>query len=167
MNIARNRWFPSHSRVPDYWGNFWCSGLRGGVLIQGKWDLLRYEGCVLKAVFQKYVLPHLRPPSATAYEADRDALTAQFDAAEALLQELQAESKAVRFAVEEQKERIDLTVQEVESVVKVMREGESKTRDEMREVREEVQHIREMFPKVCILISAERIMANRAMKDAG
>lgn len=99
-------------------------------------------------MYQKFLLPHLRPPSATAYEADRDALTAQFDAAEALLQELQAESKAVRFAVEEQKERIDLTVQEVESVVKEMREGESRTRDEMREVREEVHSIRDMLPKV-------------------
>lgn len=75
-------------------------------------------------------------------------MTAQFDAAEALLQELQAETKAVRFAVEEQKERIDLTVQEVEGVVKEMKEGESRTRDEMREVREEVQNIREMLPKV-------------------
>lgn len=92
-------------------------------------------------------MPHLRPPSATAYEEDRDALTAQFDAAEAMLKEIQAETNAVRIAVEEQKERVDKTTEEVQSVVKEMREGEVKTRDELRELREEVQNIRDMLPK--------------------
>lgn len=97
---------------------------------------------------QKYLVPHLRPPTSTAYEEDRDALTAQFDAAEALLKEIQSETAAVRQAVEEQKVKIDQTTQEVEGVVKEMREGEAKTRDEMREIREEINSIREMLPKV-------------------
>lgn len=99
---------------------------------------------------QKYLMPHLRPPSSTAYEEDRDALTAQFDAAEALLKEIQSETAAVRQAVEEQKVKVDQTTQEVEGVVKEMREGEAKTRDEMREIREEINSIREMLPKVCL-----------------
>jgi peroxin-14 len=97
---------------------------------------------------QKYLLPNLRPPTATAYEEDRDALTVQFDAAEALLKEIQAETAAVRLAVDEQKEKVDKTTQEVETVVKEMRDGESRTRDEMREIREEVNNVREMLPKV-------------------
>ena len=101
-----------------------------------------------KNVVQKYLLPNLRPPAASAYEEDRDALTAQFDAAETLLKEIQAETAAVRNAVEEQKERVEKTTEEVESMVREMREGEIKTRDEMREIREEVDNIREMLPKV-------------------
>lgn len=97
---------------------------------------------------QKYLLPHLQPPPSTAYEEDKDALTAQFDAAEALLKEIQAETASVRAAVEEQKERIDQTTDDVKSVVTELREGESRTRDEMREIREEVTNIREMLPKV-------------------
>jgi peroxin-14 len=97
---------------------------------------------------QKYLLPNLRPPAATAYEEDRDALTAQFDAAEALLKEIQTETTAVRIAVEEQNEKVDKTTQDVEAVVKEMRDGELKTRDEMREIGEEVSNIREMLPKV-------------------
>jgi peroxin-14 len=93
-------------------------------------------------------LPHLRPPTATAYEEDRDALTAQFDAAEALLKEIQTETAAVRVAVEEQREKVDKTTQDVEEAVKEMRDRESKTRDEMREIREEVNNIREMLPRV-------------------
>ncbi|KAH7931049.1 hypothetical protein BV22DRAFT_1101415 [Leucogyrophana mollusca] len=100
------------------------------------------------SLFKKFLLPHLRPPTATAYEQDRDALTAQFDAAEALLKEIQAETAAVRAAVEEQKERVDKTTADVESVVAEMREGEVKARDEMREIREEVANIREMLPKM-------------------
>ena len=94
------------------------------------------------------MLPHLRPPSATAYEEDRDALTAQFDAAEAMLKEIQAENAAVRIAVEEQKERVDSATHQVEEVVKEMKEGEEKTRNEMREIREEITNVREMLPKV-------------------
>ena len=102
---------------------------------------------------QKYLLPHLQPPESTAYEQDRDALTAQFDAAEALLKEIQAETASVRAAVEEQKETIDRATQDVRAVVSEMREGEIKTRDELREVREEINNIREMLPKVrCIAL---------------
>lgn len=97
---------------------------------------------------KKYLLPHLQPPSSTAYEQDRDSLNAQFDAAEALLKEIQAETAAVRTAVEGQTLRIDQTTEDVKAVVLEMREGESKTRDEMREIRDEVNNIREMLPKV-------------------
>ncbi|KAG6911909.1 hypothetical protein DXG01_000156 [Tephrocybe rancida] len=100
------------------------------------------------ALFKKHLLPHLQPPTSTAYEEDRDALTAQFDAAEVLLKEIQEESAAVRKAVEEQKQEIDRTTANVEAVVVEMREGEHKTRDEMREIRDEVNNIREMLPKM-------------------
>lgn len=99
-------------------------------------------------LFKKYLLPHLQPPTSTAYEEDRDALEAQFDAAEALLKEIQSETAAVRAAVEEQQEKIDKTTEEVKSVVLEMRDGEIKTRDEMREIRDEVTNIREMLPKM-------------------
>ncbi|KAJ3546976.1 hypothetical protein NM688_g5452 [Phlebia brevispora] len=100
------------------------------------------------SLFRKYVLPHLRPPSATAYEEDRDALTAQFDAAEAMLKEIQAETAAVKTAVEEQKERVDKATLEVEEVVKEMKDGEERTRNEMREIREEITNVRDMLPKM-------------------
>ncbi|KAJ7487679.1 hypothetical protein B0H11DRAFT_1721098 [Mycena galericulata] len=100
------------------------------------------------ALFKKYLLPHLQPPTSTAYEDDRDALTAQFDAAEALLKEIQAESAAVRAAVEAQKEQIDETTKNVDAMVREVHDGEAKTRDEMREIRDEVNSIREMLPKM-------------------
>ncbi|GLB36219.1 putative peroxisomal membrane anchor protein (Pex14p) conserved region [Lyophyllum shimeji] len=128
-----------------------------GMTVPHRWDWRDYfitavlSGSVAYgavALFKKYLLPHLQPPSATAYEEDRDALSAQFDAAEALLKEIQAESAAVRAAVEEQKDKIEKTTADVEAVVIEMREGEIKTRDEMREIRDEINNIREMLPKM-------------------
>ena len=97
---------------------------------------------------QKYVSPHLQPPGVTAFEADKDALTAQFDAAEALLKEIQAETVSVKVAVEEQQKHVEKVTQDVEAAVEEMRESEVKTRDEMREIRSEVTAIHEMLPKV-------------------
>jgi peroxin-14 len=85
----------------------------------------------------------------TAYEGDKDALTAQFDAAETLLKEIQAETAAVKVAVEEQRNHVERVTQDVEAAVEEMRESEAKTRDEMREIRSEVTNIHEMLPKVC------------------
>ncbi|KAH9950472.1 hypothetical protein B0H21DRAFT_868888 [Amylocystis lapponica] len=123
----------------------------------GQWDWRDYfitavvSGTVAfgaVSLFQKYVMPHLQPPSSTAYEVDRDALAAQFDAAEAALKEIQAETTAVRLAVEEQNGRVEKATQDVQDVVKQMKEGETKTRDEMREIREEVNNVRDMLPKM-------------------
>lgn len=75
-------------------------------------------------------------------------MTAQFDAAEALLKEIQAETAAVRVAVEEQNEKVLKVTEDVESAVRDMRDSEARTRDEMREIREEVNTVREMLPKV-------------------
>lgn len=99
------------------------------------------------------MLPHLQPPSSTAYEQDKDALTAQFDAAEILLLEIQSETTAVKEAVAEQKQVIEKTTQQVDKAVEEMREGEAKTRDEMREIREEINTIHEMLPKVHFLLA--------------
>ncbi|KAI0030648.1 peroxisomal membrane anchor protein conserved region-domain-containing protein [Vararia minispora EC-137] len=100
------------------------------------------------ALARKYLLPHLLPPSATVYEQDRDTLTAQFDAAEALLKEIQADTAAVKAAVEDQKERVDKVITDVDAAVGEMREREQKARDELREIRDEINNIRDMLPKM-------------------
>ncbi|KAI0375364.1 hypothetical protein BV20DRAFT_960489 [Pilatotrama ljubarskyi] len=130
----------SQAQPPPYqwdWRDYFITAVVSGTIAYGAASL-----------FRKYVAPHLKPPSATAYEEDKDAMTAQFDAAEALLKEIQAETAAVRSAVEEQKEKVSKVTEEVENAVKDMREGEARTRDEMREIREEVNTVREMLPKM-------------------
>lgn len=129
--------YPSYPSQQWDWRDYFITAVISGSVVYGAVSL-----------FKKYLQPHLMPPAATAYEQDRDGLTAQFDAAEALLKEIQAETEAVKSAVYEQNERVDKVTKDVESVVVEMREGESKTRDEMREIRDEVENIREMLPKM-------------------
>lgn len=100
------------------------------------------------SLFKKYLQPHLQPPTTTIYEDDRDALTAQFDAAEERLKEIQAETEAIRASVDAQHEKIEQTTSQVQSVVQDMKEGEQKTRNELREIREEIDTVREMLPKM-------------------
>lgn len=101
----------------------------------------------------------------TAYEADKDALTAQFDAAEALLKEIQAETVAVKVAVEEQRNHVEKVTQDVEAAVKEMRESEIKNRDEMREIRSEVTNIHEMLPKVSLVEHSVAHELTRSLDD--
>lgn len=75
-------------------------------------------------------------------------MTAQFDAAEAVLKDIRAETSAIKTAVESQQEKVNKATANVEAVVQQMREGETRARDEMREIRDEVNNIREMIPKV-------------------
>ena len=67
------------------------------------------------------------------------------------MKEIQEETAAVRKAVDEQKLAVEQTTQDIGACVKEMREGETRTRDEMREIREEITSIREMLPKVSFL----------------
>lgn len=48
---------------------------------------------------------------------------------------------------------MEQTTQDIDACVKEMREGEARTRDEMREVRDEITSIREMLPKVCAIVT--------------
>ncbi|KAK0233161.1 hypothetical protein IW262DRAFT_1470284 [Armillaria fumosa] len=129
--------FPTVPSTQWDWRDYFITAVVSGTITYGAITL-----------FKKYLLPHLQPPSTTAYEQDRDALNAQFDAAEALLKDIQAETALVRAAVEEQKEKVDKTTKDIEQVVTEMRGSELKTRDEMREIRDEVNTIREMLPKM-------------------
>jgi predicted nucleic acid-binding Zn-ribbon protein len=51
-------------------------------------------------------------------------------------------------AVENQQEKVDKATADVDAAVQQMKEGESRARNEIREMREEVNNIREMIPKV-------------------
>ena len=138
--------------LPDNLCGFRCCCLWSNLLIPSAYWPSSSRIICLPRIRVEICTPSPWPPSATAYEADRDALTAQFDAAEALLKEIQQETTAVRIAVEEQKSKVDAVTEGVAAVVKDMREGEVRTRDEMREIRQEVDNVRDMLPKVKIQV---------------
>ncbi|KZW02611.1 hypothetical protein EXIGLDRAFT_829141 [Exidia glandulosa HHB12029] len=102
----------------------------------------------LASLARKYLWPHMQPPASTAYEADRDALAAQFDAVAALVADMQAESNSTRTAVEKQRADVERVTEEVEEAVRDLRLAESKAENELREIRMEVDAIKDLLPKM-------------------
>ncbi|KAF8314977.1 hypothetical protein DL93DRAFT_2079617 [Clavulina sp. PMI_390] len=97
---------------------------------------------------RKYLLPHLQPPSATAYEADHDALTAQFDEVAKLISSIETETAAQRTALDDQKDKVDSAIDKLQLAINETREAENKTKAELREIRDEVNNVRDMLPKM-------------------
>ncbi|KZS93086.1 hypothetical protein SISNIDRAFT_455053 [Sistotremastrum niveocremeum HHB9708] len=102
----------------------------------------------IASLARKYVLPHLKPPSITQYEADAEALDAKFQEIETLVQEVHRETEVARELIASQTAKVDGLVDEVESTVKELKESDVKNRDDLREIREEINVIREMLPKM-------------------
>lgn len=100
------------------------------------------------AIARKYLLPHLRPPTQTAFEQTSTSLTAQFDEATKLLSELQSQTTTLQTSVEEERGKVDAVVGEVEEAVRAVKEGEERWREEMRELRDEVGEVRELVPRM-------------------
>ena len=90
----------------------------------------------------------------TAYETDKEALTAQFDAAEALLKEMQASTADMQSQLETQRVKVDAVVDNLNRAVEEMRGGEQVVREEMQEIRVEMYNMQQMLPKVsCVSTS--------------
>jgi len=97
---------------------------------------------------QKYLLPHLQPPSTTSFQSTSASLSEQYDEAARLLSELQDQTTKLSESIEGDRERVNGVVGEVEEAVKGVREGEERWREEMREIRGEVESVRELVPRV-------------------
>ncbi|CAO1612788.1 unnamed protein product [Parajaminaea phylloscopi] len=100
------------------------------------------------ALARKYLFPHLQPPNQTILESDRDALTAKYDEVAATLAELDAETRAVKEGLEQQKSAIDAELKQVESALEQLRSGERARKEEMERVGREVDAMKRELPKM-------------------
>lgn len=109
-------------------------------------NLLGYAKSEL--TIQKYLLPHLRPPSTTTFQQTSSSLSDQFAEADRLLNDLQASTSKLQETLDSDRERVTAVVEGVEEATRMVKEGEEKWREEMREVRGEVESLRELVPRV-------------------
>lgn len=73
----------------------------------------------------------------------------KYDEAARLLNELTEETAKVQTSIEEDREKVNQVVEEVEGAVKGLKDGEERWRDEMRDMRGEVETLKELVPRVC------------------
>ncbi|XAO27558.1 hypothetical protein I312_106414 [Cryptococcus bacillisporus CA1280] len=102
----------------------------------------------LTALARKYLLPHLQPPSTTAFQSTSSDLMSKYDEAARLLNELTEETAKVQTSIEEDREKVNQVVEEVEGAVKGLKAGEERWRDEMRDMRGEVESLKELVPRM-------------------
>ncbi|KPV71940.1 uncharacterized protein RHOBADRAFT_40002 [Rhodotorula graminis WP1] len=100
------------------WRDWFIMGVVGGGV-----------GWLAVKLAQKFLVPHLQPPTETDLEASQRALEAKYDEAAELLKTLQESTDAVAASLDDQKRDIEKELEEVRGAVKEMREGEKK-RDE-------------------------------------
>lgn len=110
-------------------------------------------------------MPHLQPPSTTAFQSTSAEITAQYDEAAKLLAELQEQTGKLQSTLDEDRsvdprvrlrvarltmdrDRVNKVVTEVEEAVRSVQDAEESWREEMREIRGEVESVRELVPRV-------------------
>ncbi|KAH8927251.1 hypothetical protein BT69DRAFT_1330595 [Atractiella rhizophila] len=97
---------------------------------------------------RKYLLPALQPPSQSELTEAQLALEAKYEEASSLLSTLQTNSDSLRSSLLEQKAAVDRELQEVRELVDSLRGSEAERRETFRSVRNEVESIRELVPRL-------------------
>ncbi|GAA98833.1 uncharacterized protein L969DRAFT_95511 [Mixia osmundae IAM 14324] len=105
-------------------------------------------GYLTIALARKYLFPALQPPTSSALTEAQDALTAKYDEAAAVLSSLEADTEALKSAFDEQSAKLDVTVKEVTVAVKAIKEKEEEREDDMRQIRDEIDAIKDMIPRM-------------------
>ncbi|WWC72753.1 uncharacterized protein I206_106717 [Kwoniella pini CBS 10737] len=113
----------------------------------------------LSVLAKKYLLPHLQPPSTTSFQDTSSSLTSQYDEASKLLTDLTEQTTALQDSIKEDKERVNNVIEEVEDSLKNVKNSEDKWREEMRDIRTEVESVRELVPKLIEKYSASQSSA--------
>ncbi|KAM0749255.1 hypothetical protein T439DRAFT_326985 [Meredithblackwellia eburnea MCA 4105] len=105
-------------------------------------------GWVAVKLAQKFLLPHLTPPTTTDLDSARLALEAKYDEASALLTSLQTSTDSLSASLEEQRESVEKELTEVREAVRELREGEKKREKEWDEIRKKVEEMEKGLPKM-------------------
>ena len=102
----------------------------------------------LSTLARKYLLPHLEPPSSTSFQQTSQALEEKYDEAFRLLDSLSGKTTELQDALDGDRARLQGVVDSVENAVRGVSDAEKAWRDDLREIRAEVEGVREMVPKV-------------------
>ncbi|KAI5478867.1 peroxisomal biogenesis factor 14 [Pseudohyphozyma bogoriensis] len=119
------------------WRDWFIMGVIGGTV-----GWLGYK------VAQKFLMPHLAPPSATELEAAQLALEAKYDEAASLLASLQTSTDALAASLDEQKEVVDHEIGEVKKAVQGLKEGEEKRDKWCKRVEQQVDEVVKGLPSM-------------------
>ncbi|GAA6002653.1 Pex14p [Rhodotorula paludigena] len=137
---ARAGMYGPGAMVAEYqrdWRDWFIMGVVGGGI-----------GWLTVKLAQKFLVPHLQPPSETDLEASQRALEAKYDEAAALLRTLQESTDAVAQSLDVQKADVEKELDEVRRAVSEMREGEKKRDEWAKNVGRQVDDMVKSLPSL-------------------
>ena len=101
----------------------------------------------LYTLAKRYVMPMISPPTPPQIEQDKSAIDAEFSKAFALIDQLASDTKELKDAEQERKEKLDGALEEVEAVIAELKQANKKREDDAMRIGDDVRGLREMIPK--------------------
>ena len=99
---------------------------------------------------QRYILPLLKTPTANELEQDKQALSDQFTAASETLDVVKSDTQIVKKTIEEQTYKVKESLETLDKMMSDIKQQDLKREDYLKNLKEEVDAIRELIPKVLL-----------------
>ncbi|SPQ23171.1 5e41ed3a-2826-4e1b-ad3f-cd3b84b159a2 [Thermothielavioides terrestris] len=101
----------------------------------------------LYSLGKRYIYPLIAPPTPERLEQDKKAIDEQFEKTFALVEQLAKDTEALKAAEKERTERLDIAINELESVISDLRSANRRRDEEAQRVRDEVQNLKDSIPR--------------------
>ncbi|KAI5292233.1 peroxisomal membrane protein pex14 [Ascosphaera acerosa] len=113
---------------------------------------------------KRYIAPLIAPPTPAQLEADKADVDEQFSRAFALIDQLTADTAALKTAEEARTEKLDTTLRDVEAVTADLRLSSRRRDEDIRRISDEIRMLKDGIPKA---IEGERKGYERRLTELG
>ncbi|KAF1987114.1 hypothetical protein K402DRAFT_393277 [Aulographum hederae CBS 113979] len=96
---------------------------------------------------KRYIVPLIAPPTPPLITQDKESIDASFTRAFALLDQVTADTAALKTAEESRTQRLDAALSELETVVASLKEGDRRRDDDARRTADDVRGLKDLIPK--------------------
>ncbi|KAI9803032.1 MAG: hypothetical protein M1825_002267 [Sarcosagium campestre] len=98
-------------------------------------------------VAKRYLYPLIAPPTAPQLEQDKKSIDESFEKAFALLEQLSADTEALKSSEQARTERLDTALREVEEVIAELKSSSRRREEDGRRLGDEVRGLKELIPR--------------------
>ncbi|KAI5283254.1 peroxisomal membrane protein pex14 [Ascosphaera aggregata] len=111
---------------------------------------------------KRYIAPLIAPPTPPQLQQDKESIDEQFNKAFALIDQLAADTTALKTAEETRSEKLDSALKDVESVTSDLKHSSRQRDEDIRRISEEIRTLKEGIPKA---IEGERKGYERCLTE--
>ena len=98
-------------------------------------------------IIQRYIVPLIAPPNPPQLEQDKAAIDESFNKAFALIDQLAADTAALKTLEAERTEKLDTTLKDVDTVIADLKAANARREAENRILADQVQGLKDLIPK--------------------